>query len=102
MPKRHKMDIFEIPGSGVMLKVHTKKRCRGDWCVIHKPMNTYPRTRLHWRGDRGIFEVICAHGVGHPAPEQLQFWRDTNREYESIHGCCMAGCCASWDADDTR
>jgi hypothetical protein len=46
---------------------------------------------LHWRGDRGLFERICRHGVGHPDPDQYEYWHLTFQEYMSVHGCC--GCC---------
>ncbi len=32
-----------------------------------------------WRGDRGIWEGLCAHGVGHPLY--------INKPIEGIHGC---------------
>lgn len=91
-------DIFEVPGGGPMLRVHPKGACGGRWCVIHKPMNTYDRTRLHWRDDRGIFEVFCEHSVGHPAPEQLDYWREQDMGYMDVHGC--DGCCAAWTKEE--
>jgi len=51
---------------------------------------------LHWRGDRGIFERICEHGVGHPDPDTMDHIANTRgareAESESIHGC--DGCCS--------
>jgi hypothetical protein len=43
-------------------------------------MRSWPQ---HWRGDRGIIERVCDHGIGHPDPD------DRNRD--KIHGC--DGCC---------
>ena len=54
--------------------------------------------RLHWRGDRGIFERICQHGVGHPDPDQFEFWRVTGQEWQGVHGCDM--CCHRLDYID--
>lgn len=88
------MEVFELP-NGLMLRVHNEGKCSTEWCVIHNPMNTYDRTRLHWRDDRGIFEVICMHGVGHPAPEQFAYWEDRDEDWQAVHGCC--GCCAGWE-----
>lgn len=33
------------------------------------------------------------HGVGHPDPDQFDYWREINAMYEAAHGCC--GCCAN-------
>lgn len=40
----------------------------------------------HWRGDRGQWENVCPHGVGHPARESMK------NEGDGIHGC--DGCCS--------
>lgn len=76
-------------GTGQVLWVHSKNVCDADpgrdvWCVIHarKPghMQDWP---THWRTDRGGFmEVLCPHGIGHPALENSS----------RVHGC--DGCCA--------
>ena len=87
------MEIFELP-NGLMLRVHKRATCKGSRCVIHLPMATYDRSRLWWRSDRGIFEVICEHGTGHPAPEQYDYWERTDQMWQALHGCC--GCCAGW------
>lgn len=61
-------------------------------CVIHRPSPHHMRLwPLTWRNDRGIFERHCPHGVGHPDPDQFDFWAETGREYEAAHGC--DGCC---------
>jgi hypothetical protein len=44
-----------------------------------------------WRADRGILERVCAHGVGHPDPDQFSYWKANGMEAEAVHGCC--GCC---------
>lgn len=48
---------------------------------------------LHWREDRPlpIFERVCEHGVGHPDPDQEDYWRETDQLWQMIHACC--GCC---------
>ncbi len=74
---------------GQTLQTHTRKECVGYWCCIHYPsphhMADWPQ---NWRGDRGIMERICKHGVGHPDPDDP---KSTDR-YEYVHGC--DGCCA--------
>jgi hypothetical protein len=89
------MEWFNM--GGYRLLVHAEKPdCHEHNCVIHNPsthcMNTFP---LHWRGDRGLMERICPHGIGHPDPDDLAFKARTrgveNSSYESVHGC--DGCC---------
>lgn len=46
---------------------------------------------LHWRADRGLFERMCSHGIGHPDPDQKDYWRVLGLEHEGVHGC--DGCC---------
>jgi hypothetical protein len=61
-------------------------------CVIHNRtahhMQHWP---LHWRGDRGIFERICEHEIGHPDPDQGPYWAATDQDWQWVHGC--DGCC---------
>jgi hypothetical protein len=65
--------------------VHDITSCRGRPCTIHNPSNHHMRDLpLKWRSDRGIFERICPHGVGHPDPD-TPIWVD------QTHGC--DGCC---------
>jgi hypothetical protein len=95
---RHPGEIWEIHG----LKlggVHFREDCKGETCVFHKPSDHHMREwKLHWRADRGIFERICPHGVGHPDPDQFEYWAKNNREAESVHGCDF--CCR--DTKDLR
>lgn len=37
---------------------------------------------LNWRGDRGLIERRCPHGIGHPDPDTVG---------DTVHGC--DGCC---------
>ena len=81
---------------GVVMNVHSAEGCGPLACVIHNPkpsvMDEFP---LHWRGDRGIFERICPHGIGHPDPSQFDYWDAEYGEEAwamSVHGC--DGCCS--------
>lgn len=79
------------PGSITLAAVHPGAVCEGRPCVIHSPTDHHMRGwPLLWRDDRGIFERICEHGVGHPDPDQLYYWRETGPA-EAVHGC--DGCC---------
>lgn len=85
-------------GTGQKMQVHAHTEGCDERCVIHNPsdhpMKDFP---THWRGDRGLMERICPHGVGHPDPDDLAFKRnrygESYAQTESIHGC--DGCCHS-------
>lgn len=84
---------LELGDSGyVLVNVHDEDMCAGTYCVVHNPsdhsMREFP---LHWRFDRGIFERICPHGIGHPDPDQVDFWISIGQEGNAVHGC--DGCC---------
>lgn len=76
-----------------LVNVHPATKCVGRSCVIHNPTDHHMRSwALWWRGDQGIFERLCPdHGVGHPDPDQFDYWRESNQEWQAVHGCC--GCC---------
>lgn len=92
--------------------VHPADVCAGRACVIHHPTEHHMRDwPILWRNDRGIFERICEHGVGHPDPDQYAYWRQARESWRppinadiidglpvsnpfdgiGIHGC--DGCC---------
>ena len=73
--------------------VHEDTECKGRTCIIHSPTDHHMRSfPLHWRGDRGIFERICEHGVGHPDPDQFAYWDQVGGDDgRGVHGC--DGCC---------
>jgi len=84
----------------ILTGVHTWWDCQGmDYdppkyrsCIIHRPTPHHMRLwSLTWRDDRGIFERHCKHGVGHPDPDQFDYWRESDSMYQSVHGC--DGCC---------
>lgn len=94
---RHPGEIYKLNGRKLG-GVHFEEDCEGETCVIHKPTDHHMREwSLHWRNDREIFERICEHGIGHPDPDQFEFWAammtPEAAEAEGIHGC--DGCC--WD-----
>ena len=73
--------------------VHSPNNCIGKHpCVIHNPTAHHMRKfKLIWRDDRGLFERICPHGIGHPDPDQYEFWNKVGMSYMGVHGC--DGCC---------
>ena len=87
------MKRYYLPSGHEIVNVHDESDCADQpACIIHRPteheMSDWP---LHWRGDRGIFERICAHGVGHPDPDQFYYWAKRGELWQEVHGCC--GCC---------
>ena len=75
---------------------HDYGTCVEEYCTLHQRSNhgmrKYPQ---HWRGDRGIMERICDHGVGHPDPDE---YRVLNGLDDGIHGC--DGCCQDGTDED--
>jgi len=77
----------------ILLFNHLEKDCKGRSCVLHK-MTDHSMRHLpqHWRGDRRIMERICTHGIGHPDPDQFEYWKERGVDSsEGVHGC--DGCC---------
>jgi hypothetical protein len=82
-------------GRTILTNVHPPEACAGEPCTFHAPTEHRMRHMpLLWRDDRGIVERVCAHGVGHPDPDQKPYWKRTHRMYESVHGCDK--CCTWW------
>jgi hypothetical protein len=79
-------------GDATMVNVHPATACAGRVCVVHAPSDHHMRTwDLNWRGDRGLMERICPHGVGHPDPDDMLYQASVGREWQGVHGC--DGCC---------
>lgn len=93
--------VFGIAtGDATLGNIHTADKCVGRTCIIHSPTQHHMRGwLLHWRDDRGIFERLCPHGIGHPDPDQEPYWEETGQQYQSIHGCDR--CCATPPSDNT-
>lgn len=65
-------------------QMHDEEKCDGQYCTIHNRSDHHMRHMpQEWRGDRGIMERICEHGVGHPDPDDINPDKD--------HGCDL--CC---------
>lgn len=71
---------------------HEETQCRGDYCTLHNRSDHPMRSWIqHWRGDRGIMERICEHGVGHPDPDDFNLRVGFD---DGSHGCDM--CCGGY------
>ena len=92
--------IFGMKTGKTVLRTHDAAQCAGEACCLHNPsdhaLNDAP---LNWRGDRGLMERICGHGVGHPDPDDLAHKRRifTTDGFKArgfdLHGC--DGCCVA-------
>jgi hypothetical protein len=73
-----------------IMYTHDEGTCYGEFCTIHNrsehSMRSFPQ---NWRGDSGIMERICAHGIGHPDPDEYKL---IGQPHLKTHGC--DGCCA--------
>jgi hypothetical protein len=69
----------------VLINVHSKKVCKGEYCCVHNPSNHHMADwEQVWREDRRMMERICPeHSCGHPDPD--------DPSADRTHGCC--GCC---------
>jgi hypothetical protein len=72
--------------------VHTAQQCVPP-CPIHAPSDHHMREwELLYRFDRGIFERICPHAIGHPDPDsvrrRVEFDEDVNAGLHGCDGCC--------------
>lgn len=79
-----------------VLRTHPEGACSGEYCSIHNPSDhALKDAPLNWRGDRGLMERICEHGVGHPDPDHLAHTERLHgaraAQVESVHGCDF--CC---------
>lgn len=83
---------WRLASNEIISHVHASNRCLGEVCPIHKPTNHHMRfMRLHYRHDRGIFERICEHGVGHIDPDDYRTNNDLDAGAHGCDGCCWGG-----------
>lgn len=79
-------------GEVELTNVHSPTLCEGRGCSIHHPSD-HPLANwpMLFRGDRGLMERTCPHGVGHPDPDDLAWHESEGRGWQGVHGC--DGCC---------
>lgn len=93
---------------GRLRNVHTPDKCVGRPCDIHsREASPDKELPLIFRTDRGICEVVCEHGIGHPTYAQKLYWQGLVglggktqgwADAEEVHGCC-GSCCARWASE---
>lgn len=76
-------------------RVHSKDTCVGPNCTIHNPSDHLMRDWPLVLRETGLVERACTHGVGHPDPDSVAFFRARGHEWVGTHGC--DGCCIKPD-----
>ena len=96
---------------GQRIIAHPPSWCEDDeHCAVHNPSDHHMRDwPQHFRDPAieaatfglhpGLMERICPHGVGHPDPDHMAFYRKHHSpeevSAEGMHGC--DGCCMTAD-----
>lgn len=85
------MDIIATH-TGQILQVHDPLACAGHACCVHAP-SPHPLdcAPLHWHPAAALMLRICAHGIGHPDPDNLMAVLGAGWPVSGAHGC--DGCC---------
>lgn len=85
-------EVWRINDNTRLTSVHRFEDCAGP-CPLHSPSDhSMIEFTLSYRDDRGFFERICEHGIGHPDPDSLTYLYSIGvGEGYGVHGC--DGCC---------
>lgn len=85
-------DLF-VDDTGREFRVHDRSACRGQRCVFHNPTRHGMESWRVVMRETSLVERICpTHGVGHPDPDSLDYFkRYFANSVMGVHGCC--GCC---------
>ena len=73
------------------VKYHNKKACAGQACCINNPSKHH---MVDWPlvlRESTLMERKCPHGIGHPDPDSLAYFKRIGMEGFGVHGC--DGCC---------
>jgi hypothetical protein len=81
--------------AGQILHGHHPDDCTAVWCVLHHRLPQYAEWPRRWDERLRIMELICVHGVAHPAPEQFGYWFRHRQLHLTEHDPCD-GCCAGF------
>lgn len=88
MAEPYELEVAQLVGGEAIL-AHLASDCEAP-CSIHSPSDHHmSEWRQHWRGDRGIMERICEHGIGHPDPDTR--YRAGDSGVHGCDGCCVLG-----------
>ena len=76
------------------VRTHDAEACKGEACCVHNPSDHSMRGwDGYYRSDKSfLLERICPkHGVGHPDPDSMAYFKKIGADWIGVHGCC--GCC---------
>lgn len=72
-------------------RFHPNIACVGQFCCIHNPSEHHMRDWPLVLRESTLMERTCSHGVGHPDPDSLAYFKRLGVEGFGIHSC--DGCC---------
>jgi len=71
--------------------VHPKKDCAGPHCPFHAPSKHHMAAWPMILRETTLVERQCEHGIGHPDPDSLAWFKKNKIKGYEVHGC--DGCC---------
>lgn len=88
-----------IVGDVLLQHVHERLGCVGRHCAVHNPSQHYMLDwPVEWLNGRGLWRK-CEHGVLHADPDQILYWRVSDKPWQllALHAC--DGCCETGGID---
>lgn len=82
------MSELEVTGN---IRHHAKADCDNYPCPFHAPsLHSMVEEPMILR-ETGLIERACPHGIGHPDPDSVAWFKRRGLEGYGVHGC--DGCC---------
>lgn len=79
----------KLENGAIVIIAHSEDVCEGNVCSLHNRTDHYMRSFPQlWRGDRGIMERVCPHGIGHPDPDDYRIREGLDNGTHGCDGCC--------------
>lgn len=94
---RHEREKVLLGDDHLLINVHNRTYCEGDYCAIHRP-SEHPLNKMPRKFQDGLIFRVCRHGVAHPDPDSLA-WREgvdgdlLKAVARELHNCCGNTCC---------
>jgi len=70
---------------------HAPASCAGSACAIHNPSAHHMRDWPINARESTLIERVCPHGIGHPDPDSLAYFKRRGWDGYGVHGC--DNCC---------
>lgn len=83
--------VHDVPEE--IIQYHDTMLCEGRVCPIHNPTDHHMRD---WESvlrldKHALIERTCPHGIGHPDPDSMDYFKSVDMGHLGVHGC--DGCC---------